>query len=242
MELEQEVPGGIAHFPDHRELVVTRVERKQGRQRGRYLIHFGEYSLSVLEDVMIKYRMTSGTVFTKEELAEIVVADERQQAYVHSLYILGRKQRSRTELARRLTDKEIQPAIVEETLDRLEREKLIDDTVFARQWAQQRISSQRKGKLWVRQELRQKGISKDNIAEALGEVSDEEEWDSALQCGRKKWRQVRGEMLDQKRKTMAYLMRRGFTGELSRRVIQRLAAESQEAEMDEDDTEWPDMD
>lgn len=81
---------------------------------------------------------------------------------------------------------------------RLEREQLVDDDLYARQWARQRITSQRKGKMWVRQELRQKGISKASIGEALGEITDNEEWESALTIGRKKWNQVRGDIMEKK--------------------------------------------
>lgn len=56
----------ISLFPDHEELMITRVEQGQGRKRGRYIIHFGPYSLSVLEDVMIKYNMFKGTSFVKK--------------------------------------------------------------------------------------------------------------------------------------------------------------------------------
>lgn len=83
---------------------------------------------------------------------------------------------------------------------RLEREQLVDDDLYARQWARQRITSQRKGKMWVRQELRQKGISKASIGEALGEITDNEEWESALTIGRKKWNQVRGDIMEKKGK------------------------------------------
>ena len=55
---------GISQFPDNEELTITRVERtKAGR---RYRITFGMYSITVLEDVMIKYRMTRGNTFRRK--------------------------------------------------------------------------------------------------------------------------------------------------------------------------------
>lgn len=151
---------GIFLFPDHEELMITRVEQGQGRKRGRYTIHFGPYSLSILEDVMIKFNMFKGTTFVKKELEEIVLADEKQQAYVQALRYLGRKPRTRQEIEQRLTQKEMGQAVIAEVLDRLEWEQLVDDDLYARQWARQRITSQRKGKMWVRQELRQRAFLK----------------------------------------------------------------------------------
>ncbi|MGM1020105.1 MAG: regulatory protein RecX [Bacillota bacterium] len=230
---------GISLFPDHEELMVTRVEQGQGRKRGRYTIHFGPYSLSILEDVMIKYNMFKGTTFVKKELEEIVLADEKQQAYVHALRYLGRKPRTRQEIEQRLTQKEMGQAVIDEVLNRLERERLVDDDLYARQWARQRITSQRKGKMWVRQELRQKGISKASIGEALGEVSDQEEWESALVVGRKKWNQVRGDIMEKKRKTYPFLMRRGYSGDMTRRVVNHLTMAEQDGTSDDEElSQW----
>lgn len=219
----------VSCFPDNIDLIITALER-QPKQRGRYLISFGEYVLSVHEDVMIKYRMLKGNVFTKQELEEIVVADEKQRAYVQALKYLERKQRTRKELEDRLRQKELSQTVIEQALQRLQQEGLINDELYAKQWAVQRVSSQRKGKAWVRQELRQKGVDKALISEALSEVSHEQEYESCLVVGRKKWNQTRGEIMDRKRKTGSFLMRRGFSGEQVRKVINQLIRENGEAE------------
>lgn len=221
---EHAASDGISQFPDDEELVITRVERTKSRE-ARYRISFGIYSITVLEDVMIKYRMTRGTVFLKKDLEEIVVADERQRTYVQSLRFLEFKQRTRHELSQKLKQKEFAAPIIEEVLDRLEQEKLIDDDLFAKEWTRQRMEGQRKGKLWIRQELRQKGIANDLIAEVLDDVSADAELETALTAGRKKWKQVRGDVQEKKRKTFPYLMRRGFSMELVRRVVNRLIEE-----------------
>ncbi|MEC4566574.1 regulatory protein RecX [Paenibacillus sp. CMAA1739] len=230
---EENKEQGISLFPDHEELMITRVEQGQGCKCGRYVIHFGPYSLSVLEDVMIKYNMFKGTSFAKKELEDIVLADEKQQAYVHALRYLGQKPRTRQEIAQRLAQKEVAQTVIDEILVRLQREKLVDDDLYARQWARQRIMSQRKGKMWIRQELRQKGISKASIGEALGEITDNEEWESALTVGRKKWNQVRGDIMDKKRKTFPFLMRRGYSGDITRRVINHLSVDEQDEAYDD---------
>lgn len=221
---EQEETNGVSHFPGEESLQITGVER-QTKPRGRYLISFGPYSMSVHEDTMIKYRMINGNSFWKQELEEIILADEKQQAYAEGLKYLGRKPRTRKEIGDRLRQKGMEQAPIEEALNRLEQEQLVNDELYAKQWAEQRITSQRKGKAWVRQELQQKGVDKSIISDALAEVSTEQEFESALQIGRKKWNQTKGEVMDRKRKTGSYLMRRGFSGEQVRNVINRLIQE-----------------
>lgn len=232
-EPEEHKEDPLSAFPKDEMLEITKVER-QKKSDHRYMIHFGPYSLTVHEDVMIKYRMITGNTFMKSELEEIVIADERQRAYVEGLRYLALKPRTAQEMARRLRQKEIGETIIGEIVQRLQDERLIDDPLYAKQWAEQRISNQRKGKLWIRQELREKGIDKSQIAEALDSISPEDELASALQTGRKKWNATKGEAFDKKRKTGAFLMRRGFSGEMVRQVLNTLAQEA-DVKDEEDD-------
>lgn len=233
---EQEVDRGLSAFPENEALEITKVERTK-RYDHRYIIYFGELQLSVHEDVMIKYRMTRGSCFTRAELEEIVIADERQRAYLEGLRYLGRKPRTAKEMARKLKDKEIAESIAAEVIQRLMEERLIDDPLYAKMWTEQRIRSHRKGKMWIRQELREKGIDKTVISEALDAVSPEEEEQSALELARKKWRSTRGEPFERKRKAGAFLMRRGYPGEMVRRVLGKVADEENAG----DDEEWEEL-
>ncbi|MEK3707778.1 regulatory protein RecX [Paenibacillus sp. FSL R7-0198] len=230
---EEAEEDGLSQFPDNEELIITRVERTKSRQ-ARYRITFGIHSITVLEDVMIKYRMTQGNTFMKKDLEEIVVADERQRTYSQSLRFLEHKPRTRHELSQKLRQKEFAAPLIEETLDRLEREKLVDDDLFAKEWTRQRMEGKRKGKLWIRQELRQKGIANDLIVEALEGISTDAEFETALSAGRKKWNQVKGDVKEKKNKTLPFLMRRGFSMDMVRRVVNCLIEED-EAGGPEDD-------
>lgn len=236
-EPEEERGELLGDFPDGEQLTITRVEREKKGQR--YLIYFGEHKLSVHEDVMIKYRMLTGSVFLKEDLQEIVIADERQRAYVEGLRYLERKPRTSTEMVRRLREKEIGETIITEVVQRLTEERFLDDPLYARQWAEQRLNSQRKGKLWIRQELREKGIDKSLIADALEEITPEQELESALATARKKWNMLSGEPYDKRRKTGAFLMRRGFGGETVRQVLNILREETDSGD-DIDEIYFPD--
>lgn len=228
---ELEDTSGIGHFPDHEDLVITSVEMLK-KPRHRYQIAFGPYLMTVHEDVMLKYRMLKGNVFRKDELQEIVVSDERQRAYVEALNHLARKPRTAREIEQRLLQKGFGTGSIENALERLERDKLVDDALYAKMWAEQRMTSHKKGRLWVKQELRQKGIEPELISQALDGVSRDEELASALTIGRKKWQQTSGELLDRKRKTGAYLMRRGFGGEQVRQTLNILIEE------DQSESEW----
>lgn len=231
---EAEAPAGLDAFPEDIELAITSVLMLK-RPKHRYRISFGVYALEVHEDVMIKYRMIKGAVFTKAELEEIVAADERQQGYADALKYLSLKPRTTYEITQRLGEKGWGEETIQDVLARLQSEGYVDDAAYAQEWASQRVKLRGKGKLWVKHELRQKGISKAYIEEALGEVSEEDEFESALQLGMKKWRSTTGEMLDRKRKTGAFLQRRGFSGSVVSRVMRELGNREEMHGIDERD-------
>lgn len=236
-DLQEEELNAVSFFPEDQELIITKVEREP-KQKYRYLISFGQYVLSIHEDVMIKYRMITGNTFWKQELEEIILVDEKQQGYVQALKYLERKPRTSKEIEIRLKQKETSQEVIEDVLARLSREGLVNDAMYAQQWAEQRITSQRKGKAWVRQELRQKGIDKTLITEALDGVSPDQEYESALILGRKKWSHTKGETLDKKRKTGSYLMRRGFSGDHVRKVLNQVIQEEEIEDVDDDHFEF----
>ncbi len=223
---------GIDSFPEDIDLVITSVSLLK-RPKFRYRISFGTYSLDVHEDVMIKFRMIKGAVFTKRELEEIVFADERQQAYADALHYLSRKPRTGYEITMRLGEKGWGEDTAAEVVQRLVDEGLVNDAVYAQEWAGQRVRGRGKGKLWVGHELRQKGVSKPLIEEALQMVSEDDEFESAKELASKKWRTSSGEPADRKRKTGAFLMRRGFSGSLVSRVLRELGREDGISEEEE---------
>ena len=231
-----EETAGLDAFPEDVELAITSVLMLK-RPKHRYRISFGVYTLEVHEDVMIKYRMIKGAVFTKAELEEIVSADERQQGYADALKFLSLKPRTAYEISHRLGEKGWGEETIQDVLGRLQSEGYVDDAAYAQEWASQRVRLRGKGKLWVKHELRQKGVSKSLIEEALGEVSEDDEFESALQLGLKKWQATTGEPLDRKRKTGAFLQRRGFSGSIVSRVMRELANREQMHGMDDWDEE-----
>ncbi|OBY78449.1 RecX family transcriptional regulator [Paenibacillus sp. KS1] len=211
-------------------VTITRVERIE-RQAGRYKIHFdGAEPLEAHEDVMVKFRLLKGTELSLDSLTEILRADEGNKAYVQAIKYLQRKPRTRIELARNLAQKGYEDGIVQEVLDRLEREWLVDDKSYAMQWAHQRLNRHMKGRRWIQHELKQKGVQERHIETALHSIDPDEEWNSALSAARKKWRQTKGDLHLRKQKVAAFLARRGYPMDMARRAAYTAADERSEEE------------
>ncbi|MFD0711346.1 RecX family transcriptional regulator [Paenibacillus sp. GCM10027626] len=202
---------------------ITKVEYDR-KEKHRYRIYVNnehiEPLLSVHEDVMIKFRLLKGREIQREELRQIAEEDTVHRAYALSLAYLGARPRTNQEIARYLARKGIEEQAIKLAIRRLEQERLLDDTSYASRFAAERLRNQKKGRRLLEQELTMRGIAKETAREATAQLDEEEELEIAVQTACKKWPKVKGEQLERKRKLAAFLMRRGFPGNVVKRAIQ----------------------
>jgi regulatory protein len=83
-----------------------------------------------------------------------------------ALKLLERQRRTRLDLARRLREKGFDPATIEPVLDRLVEVGLVDDVEFARAFIAGRWGRRAAGWRRIEQELRARGVSAADVAEA----------------------------------------------------------------------------
>ncbi|CAM4237160.1 RecX family transcriptional regulator [Paenibacillus tarimensis] len=209
------------------------------KQKGRYAIYkegTEEPVLSVHEDIIIKYRLLKGAWVKESDLPLIRAEDDRHRAYSLAVSYLGTKPRTRKEIERYLARKELEPDTIALIADRLEAERIVDDADYAVQFARQRARSQGKGRLRIKQELLQRGISRTQAADAVEALDPGTELKAAVKAAAKKWPYMKGEFRERKMKLSQFLMRRGYTGETVRKAIQEVIRESDE----QDETDWLD--
>ncbi|XAS65773.1 regulatory protein RecX [Pseudarthrobacter sp. So.54] len=100
--------------------------------------------------------------------------------------------KSRLQLARKLTERNVPDDVAEAVLDRFEEVKLVDDAEFADLWVRSRSQSRKLAKGALRRELAEKGIDTEIAAVALEQLSDEDEASAARELVQRKLRGVTG--------------------------------------------------
>lgn len=164
----------------------------------------------------------------------------REQA----LRLLDQRGRSRAELKQRLIRKNQlkEPAsgstepvertvdevelndLIDRVLDSLESNGLINDAVFAHEWVRQRSEHKGKSSRALDQELRAKGVESQIRLEALSQLSEEDEEDTARAFAHKKARVVKTPPADRTeyekylRRIVGVLARRGYPSGVSMRI------------------------
>lgn len=201
---------------------ITAIE-PQVRYRDRFNIYVdGEWVAGVHAEVVAVAGLRVGQLVTVADLQALMRSEELRRVRDSALQFLGYRARSRVELRRRLQQKGYDAELIEETLAALDHSGLINDAEFSQSWVRARTGSISKpmGPNRLAAELRQKGVDREVIDEALLAVDQDKEMDLALAVGRQKIEQLRDEdYRTARRKLGAILMRRGFTSEVCFKVL-----------------------
>jgi len=135
-----------------------------------------------------------------------------QSAYQRALRRLARRDHSVAELRRALEERGYPPQEIEAALDRLHRERYLDDAGYAERYARSRLAHQGQGRALIRQGLRRRGVGRPEaeagLAGALREVDETAVLDT---LARRYWRQhARVEPARRLPRLWSFLVRRGF--------------------------------
>ncbi|MGQ5260106.1 regulatory protein RecX [Micromonospora sp. ZYX-F-536] len=156
--------------------------------------------------------------------------DESEVAREICLRQLAVRPRTRAELAGALAKRGISEQVSAEVLDRYDEVGIIDDAAFARAWVSSRHAGRGLARRALANELRQKGVDGEVATEALGELDEETEADTARALVERKLRTARGEPDAVFRRLVGMLARKGYPpGVAIRAVKDAIAAQSAEA-------------
>jgi regulatory protein len=210
----------------------------QKKRANRYNIFLSDgkdeyYAFAVDEAVLIEFGLRKGLELDDESIQAITQKEELHKFYTQSINYLSYRMRTKQEIRDYLAKKEVAPNYIDYIVKRLTKEKLLDDKEFAIAFVQSRINTSSKGPKLIEQELREKGVSPDFIAEALESYSKVEQFDKTYKWMEKKLRQSSKHAFRKRMDQLKMnLMQKGF----DRSVIEEVAAEF--THLKQEDEEW----
>lgn len=143
-----------------------------------------------------------------------------QQARAVVLRKLAAQARTRSELAKALTAKDIPDEVAHHVLDRMTEAGLVDDETFAKDWVASRQQRRHLSRRKLADELRTKGVAPELVDDALSEVADDDEYEAAVALAQRKLASLsRHDLTVQRRRLVGMLQRRGFSVGLIHRVL-----------------------
>ena len=190
----------------------------QKRDKERVNVYLDdEYAFAVT--VLVAATLRKGLFLTDTEVEQFKGQDERNKAHNQAIRFLGFRARSRQEVERYLQAKGYAPGVIADTIDRLLNEHYLDDEEFARAWLENRERFRPRGQQALRYELKQKGIAGEVIEVALADLDEDELAWSAVEPKLSQWQKLSEDEF--KKKMLGFLSRRGFTYEVTYRVLDR---------------------
>lgn len=212
---------------------ITRITVQQ-KNKNRYNIFLAdEYGFSVDEAILIEFGLRKGLELDEAAINKIVQKEKLYQFYTQSINYLSYRMRTKKEVYDYLKKKEVEPEYIDEIIDRLTKEKLLDDREFAEAFVRTRINTSTKGPKVIAQELREKGVSAKIVADVLELYTTEKQFDKVYKIMEKKLRQSSKHAFRKRlEQIQVNLMQKGF----SREIIQEVAVNF--SDQKDADAEW----
>ena len=158
--------------------------------------------------------VSDSTSTESPEVGEVAASDRvRQRARNVALHALATRGVSKVEIEARLGARELPAEVVAEQISDLERQGLIDDAELASNLVDKYVLRQGLGRRAAAEKMRQRGVSKALIQEALEGISNEDESSRLREVAEDRARAL-GSLAPEvaKRRLVAYLQRRGYSG------------------------------
>ncbi|MDX1421144.1 MAG: RecX family transcriptional regulator [Rubricoccaceae bacterium] len=223
---EQEPPDESQ--PDLRDGTITRVAQ-QKRDPERVSVFIDDaFAFGLTLDLAVQEGLRRGTRLTVEEQTALLAKEQVHRARAAALDYLSYGAKTTAEVRRKLRGKGYDEAAVEDALAAMEGYGYLDDAAYARAFVRGRFAGRGYGPQRLRADLYKRGVDRALIDAALDELADAEDLgEAARRHGRRRWRTLAREedLRKRKKKTMDFLVRRGFSYDLAREVTDELASD-----------------
>lgn len=188
-----------------------------------------EEKIRVSEDCLIEKRLLKGQEISDEIIQEIQTSNNVEAGFQLALNYLSYQTRTEREMRNYLVKKEIESIDREKIIQRLINMQLINDQQFSESYVRTQMKISDKGPKVIEQQLKQKGLSPENIQHGLIEYSVENQLEVAQRVASKAMKRYQTKSFQEaKQKVRYYLLQKGFTSDITERVMEELAFEKDE--------------
>ena len=202
---------------------VVAQQRKRAHLGARVNVFIDEkFSFALSADLAFKHGLRPKLPIDAEFLAQLLCEDGETKALTTALNFIGYRPRAEAEIRVRLQRDEWSETVIAAVIQKLRDNKMLDDAQFASDWVESRSRSKPRGARLLKQELRHKGVDKEEIDAALPDA-DEEIENAIAALGKierklEKWEKGR----ERTQKAIEMMARRGFGYGTVKTALQRM--------------------
>ncbi|OGB99905.1 hypothetical protein A2V82_01420 [candidate division KSB1 bacterium RBG_16_48_16] len=206
--------------PDLKKITSIEIQAKNKDRVNVFLDD--EFAFGLYQDVLLKAGIGKGDELSPERIEQILLMENRKKAMNKAYRLLAYRARSKKELSDRLSRDGYEAPIINEVMAELERLELVNDRIFAIQYARTRMISRPVGALMLQRELAGKGIPPESIQIGIEEAFKEKsEREVAVMLARKKKDSLKNvEELKARKRISDFLIRRGFHWDIINDILE----------------------
>ncbi len=189
----------------------------QVKRNNRYSVFLDdEFAFGLDQDVLIKSGIARGDELSTEQINKILELEEKKKAKDKAIRLLAVRARSKKEIHDRLQQAKYSEQVIGWVVSELERLQLLNDSEFAVMFARNRMVTKPVGEFLLKQELKAKGLSEEDIQKgAQAAYVEIPEADYARELAVKTKRKYRNlDEIKARHKTNDFLLRRGFSWDI----------------------------
>lgn len=177
----------------------------------------GKYSFSLSLNELVAEKLKNGQELDESELVRLKKLSSEGKLKMRALAWVLMRPHSQKEFADYLKRKKAPPELVEVWNEEFSAKNYLDDQAFARWWVETRRTSKLSSTKKLTYELRQKGVSRQAIDQALSLENPEDELQALRSLAAKKLKLSRYQQDPEKLKR--YLLAQGYSYGLISRVL-----------------------
>ena len=199
--------------------VITAIKK----ERGKYRVTVNDCENVLVPVSLMRERpLKEGQPLDLEEYDNWLMVRQYRFALDRAVGYLAARARSKREIEQKLLQAGYRPCTVEMVIYKLQRENLLDEADFARQWVESR-QHHKLGRSRIAQELRRKGVSQEEAEEALSVIEDEDQMSGAVALAKKAAARIKpGEDIRKATSRIAAMLaRRGYSWDIAMEAIRQ---------------------
>ena len=132
-----------------------------------------KFSFALSADLAFKHGLRPKLVVDAAFLEQLLREDGETKALTTALNFIGYRPRAEAEIRQRLQRDEWSETVIAAVILKLRAGKMLNDAQFASDWVESRGRSKPRGARLLKQELRHKGVNKEEIEAALPDADEE---------------------------------------------------------------------
>ncbi|MCK4576235.1 RecX family transcriptional regulator [candidate division WOR-3 bacterium] len=204
---------------------ITKIESQKKRQNRVSIFLDNTFFCGISQKLLLKLDLYEGKEVDEEEIRGVIEEKETEDAKQKVLRLFNRRIYSEKEIREKLKKKGYEDETIRIVVQDLKEISFINDYSFTKAFVSDRLRLNPKGSFQISYELKQKGINQTIINKVFDEEKViEGDSDRAFEIARKRLETLKsiGDKKTKKRRLYNFLLRRGFSYEVIKGVLDEL--------------------